>query len=641
MVKNDIPNTGLQHLLIAIVKQISAYLHCDRTTLFLHSAETNELWSAVAEGEGLSEIRIRADVGIAGSVMQSGESVNITDAYTDSRFDRSVDAKTGYRTKTILALPVVAPDGKRLGVVQALNKDGGVFGADEEHLLAALAAQAAISITNARLSEALHAQAEREQLLNEELQDQHRRLQEAFRAAEASQNRLQGVLDRIRILRRFALLFILLLVCIGTLVAQRGMLDRILTGSGGATSGVDAAALGLEDSAFANTVPETVTSTVVLTGRLAPLETVTVVSPISGRLQDKRFAVGGAVESGQVLFTLDTTEYESKLRLAEGAQIRAQANQRKIENWASGPEVGAARRAVEGAKREHSRLTRIVKGSELLLKEGIIPARQHEELVLQVGQKAEEVEVLGAAVEAVLERGNSENRRLAQLELDNAAAALTEIKDRIANREVRAPISGVVLMPPDRDARHTIDRGSNLDAGSPVLTIGAARGFAIDTHVDERKVHRLALGQAVLVTASAFPRQPLTGKITAVSSQARANAQGRSGSAVFDVRVTVTEIPPALQNRILVGMTASLEVEVYRNDNATVVPITAVEVVEGRRLVYRRTAEGEIEPVEIETGVTTSHTVEVLSGLRPGDAVLMEPQHAVLTDSAADEEAEP
>jgi transcriptional regulator with GAF, ATPase, and Fis domain len=106
-------------------------VNADRCALFLLDKEKNELWSKVAQGTG--EIRFPADRGIAGHVVTTGEICNIMDAYEDPRFNRDFDMRTGYRTKTILCVPMMSPEGEIIGAVQAINKipDGYVFNDDD------------------------------------------------------------------------------------------------------------------------------------------------------------------------------------------------------------------------------------------------------------------------------------------------------------------------------------------------------------------------------------------------------------------------------------------------------------------------------------------------------------------------------
>nr|WP_203544499.1 adenylate/guanylate cyclase domain-containing protein [Desulfovibrio sp. JC022] len=143
----------LKPLINRIMSTTSMLLDADRSTLFLNDEKTKELWSMVAQGMETKEIRFPNHLGIAGSVFTSGSTVNIPDAYADSRFNPEVDKKTGYRTNTILCMPVKNKSGKIIGVVQSLNKKGGPFTGVDEKRLNAFSAQASIAIENATLFE--------------------------------------------------------------------------------------------------------------------------------------------------------------------------------------------------------------------------------------------------------------------------------------------------------------------------------------------------------------------------------------------------------------------------------------------------------------------------------------------------------
>jgi len=143
----------LDSLLRLIMEKTSHLLRADRSTVFLVDRERRELWSKVAQGMQDQEIRFPMHLGIAGSVATTGETINIPDAYQDPRFNPEVDKKTGYRTQSILTMPMKNKLGEIIGVFQCLNKEGGAFGKEDERLLEALASQTAIAIENAQLYE--------------------------------------------------------------------------------------------------------------------------------------------------------------------------------------------------------------------------------------------------------------------------------------------------------------------------------------------------------------------------------------------------------------------------------------------------------------------------------------------------------
>lgn len=161
-------NINLDDLLNLIVNKLVNTINADRGTLYLLDEENNELVSRVLQDTGghLSEIRLKVGQGIAGHVAETGETLNIPNAYDDSRFNSSFDQMSGYRTRSILTAPMFNPQQKIIGVVQLLNKRGSPFTFRDERLLAAMTSQAAISIENARLYE----QEIQQQLINRELE---------------------------------------------------------------------------------------------------------------------------------------------------------------------------------------------------------------------------------------------------------------------------------------------------------------------------------------------------------------------------------------------------------------------------------------------------------------------------------------
>ena len=146
----------LDEALEALMKTITRETGADRATLFLNDAETGELYSRLALGDIRREIRILNTTGIAGHVFSSGESMHIRDAYSDERFNPSVDEKTGYQTRSVLCTPIRTVKGEIIGVAQTLNKKHGEFTAENLEVLQALTLQASITLHSAQYAERMH-----------------------------------------------------------------------------------------------------------------------------------------------------------------------------------------------------------------------------------------------------------------------------------------------------------------------------------------------------------------------------------------------------------------------------------------------------------------------------------------------------
>ncbi len=141
----------IDKLLRQIMSIATELLDAERTTLFVHDPLRDELWSRVAEGIIARDIRIPSNTGIAGEVFTSRKPVNIPDAYADPRFNPEIDRRTGFRTRSILCVPVINKLGVAIGVVQVLNRQGGPFSQRDQRRLEMIAAQSAIALENAQL----------------------------------------------------------------------------------------------------------------------------------------------------------------------------------------------------------------------------------------------------------------------------------------------------------------------------------------------------------------------------------------------------------------------------------------------------------------------------------------------------------
>ncbi len=148
-------------LLTRIIDEAKGLLHADKGTLYLVDPDKEELYFHVVDVDLLKEIRIQIDhSSIAGYVASTSEALNIPDVYKIDKtkpfkFNRKIDQKTGYRTKSMLTVPMVNRNGDITGAVQLINKvideEVVAFNARDQRILMSLASQAAVAIDNAQL----------------------------------------------------------------------------------------------------------------------------------------------------------------------------------------------------------------------------------------------------------------------------------------------------------------------------------------------------------------------------------------------------------------------------------------------------------------------------------------------------------
>ncbi len=151
--KNLNSTLDLDKLLNVILDNALRIVDGDRGTVYLIDEEKQEVWSRVLTADEQFEIRLPLGKGIAGYVAATGDTLNIPDAYFDPRFDPEFDRRTGYKTHSILCMPMKNKEGKIIGVFQLLNKHSGEFNEEDENILEAMSVHAAIAVENARLYE--------------------------------------------------------------------------------------------------------------------------------------------------------------------------------------------------------------------------------------------------------------------------------------------------------------------------------------------------------------------------------------------------------------------------------------------------------------------------------------------------------
>lgn len=143
----------LVHMLTEVVQAGESVLGADKGALWLFERESDELVMRVPET--MPQPRIAAGEGLVGECLASRKIINLGDAYSDTRFRGAVDRATGYKTQSILNVPLLGREKQPVGVLQLLNKHSGEFDANDERVATILAAQCAVAVQRTQLTEAL------------------------------------------------------------------------------------------------------------------------------------------------------------------------------------------------------------------------------------------------------------------------------------------------------------------------------------------------------------------------------------------------------------------------------------------------------------------------------------------------------
>jgi signal transduction histidine kinase len=144
---------NLYELLDLIVRAAQDLTHTEATSILLIDAKTGDLFFEAASGNKSDEVRreVVPPDSIAGWVVRNGQAQIIADVSQDNRFSKKTDEDTGFRTRSMLAVPLKVKD-RVIGVVEAVNRIGAEpFTEEDIEMLTVLSAQAAVAIENSRL----------------------------------------------------------------------------------------------------------------------------------------------------------------------------------------------------------------------------------------------------------------------------------------------------------------------------------------------------------------------------------------------------------------------------------------------------------------------------------------------------------
>jgi HlyD family secretion protein len=440
-------------------------------------------------------------------------------------------------------------------------------------------------------------------------------LQTACQDLERSNTHLDGALARIRTMRRFALVFALLLVAGGLFFWSRAF---ITIDAPPAQS--DQGRINSQQKSLV-VQPAPLSTELYLAGTLSPLEIVNVVSPVSGKVKEVFFHYGGDVEKGQPLLEMDLSAIRVNLREARSAYIKARQQLNRLQNWENDPEVNRARRRLNKSSTALAHQERTLAETRRLFDQGIISKSEYTSAEQRLFSMRIDHQSLEEELAATIRRGKGENLDIVQLAADSAGERYRELERQLENAVVKAPVSGVIIRLPENAQDKAIRRGSTLEQGQLILTIGNREGLSVQTRIDEVDLPRLKTGQAVVITGDGFSGTRLAGRITAIDSQATV----RAGIPTFDVTVSITDLPPEARNRVRLGMSARLAVVTLSKPEAILLPLAAVMSSPEGAFVLRRKKDGSgVERVLVSTGTTTPDAVEIVAGLQPGDEVIYE-----------------
>ena len=350
-----------------------------------------------------------------------------------------------------------------------------------------------------------------------------------------------------------------------------------------------------------------VAKSVVATGKVQPITKVEVKSKASGIVTDLATDINDRVHKGQVLAQLDQREILDQVAAQKATLTAAESNEKAASAGilldrvnAEAPDLPMYRHTFDRVKQMQS--------------DGVVSAQ-----------------ALDDAQQKYLAAANTRDRAVSQIAVDTAKlhqaeaqveqakASLKQLEEQLSYTNITAPMDGIVL---SRDVERGAAVSSILVLGSTatlVMTVGDTRQVYVQGKVDEADIGKVFMGQPARIKVESFRDKTFLGKVTRIAPL----GVEKDNVTTFEVRVSIDNPGGELK----ANMTANAEILLDEHKNVLTVPEQAVkydkdrkatiEVPDAKEKTGRRT-------VAINTGLSDGTKIEVLSGLKEGDAVILQ-----------------
>jgi RND family efflux transporter MFP subunit len=358
-------------------------------------------------------------------------------------------------------------------------------------------------------------------------------------------------------------------------------------------------------------------------GRIEARRETNLVFSLDGTLKGLHVAPGDQVTQGQLLAELSAAAIESELvsrryaldlaqlQLAQ-AELISQTQSAEVENaiaiaYASYNQVVLqGEQAVTNAQLSEERCRRTAKDD--------LDYRQCDLYIPQAQARADAANAVAAAqlYAARLARGSTRSMQnldyaIAQIQYAQAEYLYLQASQEMTNTQLTAPFSGVLLSVEKRV-------GDGVSAYEPIGVLSdPSQLWAIAT-IFEQDAYRVAIGQRVELVLDAYLDRTYYGTVLQIASQAVL----WQGKWAYDVTIVFDDdqdIPATMR------MGADMRIIVRAKENVLLIPTQAILLSGGREYVERVQADGAVQQVEIQTGISTGSETEVISGLEAGQVI--------------------
>lgn len=361
-------------------------------------------------------------------------------------------------------------------------------------------------------------------------------------------------------------------------------------------------------------------------GRVVPHQEVEIKCKASGEVMKLPLDVSEPVKKGDLLLQLDPQDEsrsvkrsEVALAVSEAKLVQARLNL-KIAEQNLHTERNRAQESLKSREIELQESKAKLERIRQLLAKNMSSIEENEAAQTNCSQATTELENARMRIEDLKAQETAislrkEDVRIAEAQVESDQLSLSDVRRRLADTEVMAPIDGVVAERNVQVGQIIASAISNVGGGTTVMKIVDLSRIYILASVDESDIGRVQTEQSVVITVDAYPEMTFPGKVVRVATKGMES----SNVVTFEVKI---EVEGPRRKMLKPAMTAAVEIVAVEKENVLLVPSGAINRRRNQTFVMVQGQNGAEERV-VETGASGSESVEIKSGLKEGELVLV------------------
>ncbi len=363
--------------------------------------------------------------------------------------------------------------------------------------------------------------------------------------------------------------------------------------------------------------PSTIEQYVKVSSKVTANNEIPVIPKVSGTVKNVYVNLGDTVKAGDVLFEIDDTGLRLAAEQAAASLASAQAGYdinigATLENT-----VTQLQASVDSYEIQYSDLLKDLENTKALYEAGAASKQSLDALQSGADKLKLQLDTAKENLRLTRETTIEGTKKSAQAALEQAKLAYQNAQTQLSYTKVRAEIDGVI-------STRNVTVGSMASIQSPAMTIVNTDKLKFSFNIPEDYINKIAVGSKAYITVSAASEKPYEGTVTYISPAANSN------TLLYPVEIYIEKT----DDNIKPGMFASLKLVVDRKENTVSVPLNAIIEKGGDRFVYIVDDQKVAHRRAVETGIKNDENIEITSGVRNGEKIVVVGQ-SFLNDGAA------